>query len=601
MTLRDRLAEHGIALPRYREGSQKTLCPQCSHTRRKKTDPCLSVTIDDKGATWLCHNHGCGFSGGIVDGDDRPQPAPRNAGHRRTEPAKPPLAKVPHGALPDFVRAWFKTERGIGDETLTAAGIAWGKWWYGDGERECIAFPYYGQHGTITNAKFRTMDKQFRQVPGATATLYRLHACDPTLKQIVICEGELDALSCAESGIPNAVSVPDGAPEKIADGPADPDAKKFKFLRNCEEQLKAYSKIVLASDNDDPGRALNEELARRLGRERCYIVEWPEGYKDANEVLAGDRKKGLRGLGPDDLAACINSARPYPIKSIFSADTYTPDVVELYHKGRKPGLSTGWQVVDELLTIVPGQLTVITGIPNSGKSEWVDALMMNMARLHDWRFGLCSFENPPADHVIKLAEKYTDAPFWPGPRARMGERDLLGAIDWIKERFFFIRAENESPTIDWVLEAARGCLLRHGIRGLLLDPYNRFEHKRPGGMSETEYVSDMLSRVQRFAAGNGVHVFFVAHPAKLYRDGGNIPIPGLYDIAGSAHWANICDNGVTVHRDDAKGLVEIHTNKVRFKHVGKRGVASLKYDVATGTYREAASNIVPMARSAYKD
>jgi twinkle protein len=279
-----------------------------------------------------------------------------------------------------------------------------------------------------------------------------------------------------------------------------------------------------------------------------------------------------------------------------------PAVLELYHQGRKPGLSTGWRSVDELLTIVPGQLTVVTGIPNSGKSEWIDALMMNLARLHGWRFGLCSFANPPDEHVIKLAEIFLDAPFWPGPRMRMGEADLRRSGEWINERFFFIRVENESPTIEWVLDAERGALLRHGIRGLLLDPYNRFEHKRPSGMNETEYVSDMLVRVQRFASGNGVHVFFVAHPAKLYRDGGNVPIPGLYDISGSAHWANICDNGLTVHRDDDKNITEIHVNKVRFKHVGRKGVATLRYDMATGIYREiGVPKTVAPTRQAYAD
>ena len=515
--------------------------------------------------------------------DDAPWPF-RTAHRSQVKPAR----KIPDGPLPDFARAYLSTERGLSDETMAAAGVAWGRWWFGEdeGERDCLVFPYHDATSAKVNAKFRTLDKEFRQVPGAMKRLYRLEACDPTLGYLVICEGEIDALSFLEAGIPNAVSVPDGAPTKVKDGAVDPaNDHKFDFLRACESELKAYPKIILAGDGDDAGRALNEELARRLGRERCHVIEWPEGYKDANEVLAGCKAKKLPELGPDDLAALVNAARPYPIKSIFEADTYTDAVLSLYREGRKPGVSTGWASIDDFLTIVPGHLTIITGIPNSGKSEWVDALMMNLARLHGWRFALCSFENPPEDHVIKLAEKYAGTPFWPGPRPRMSESDVRNAISWIRERFFFIRAENESPTIEWVLEAARGCVLRHGIRGLLLDPYNRFEHKRPTGMNETEYVGDMLSRVQRFAVGSGVHVFFVAHPAKLYRDGGVVPIPGLYDIAGSAHWANIADNGVTVHRaDDERSRVEIHVNKVRFKHVGRKGIVSLKYDLATGTY-----------------
>jgi twinkle protein len=559
MNLSEQLAGHGIRLRSYAEGNHKTPCPTCSNTRRNKSDPCLSVKIDDRGATWNCHH--CGAKGAVSDEPAREDARPLF----KQQTPRSLLSKIPAGPLPDFVRAWFKTERGIGDETLMAASVSWGRWWYShdQGEQDCIVFPYHDTTETIVNAKFRTMSKEFRQVPNAIKTLYRIHACDPSLKQIVICEGEIDALSCLEAGIPNAVSVPDGAPKKVKDEQAGED-RKFSYLANCEEQLKAYQKIILAADNDDPGRALNEELARRLGRDRCYLVEWPQGYKDANEVLAGDRKKGLPELGPDDLAACITAAKPYPIRSVFTSETYLPSVMRLYNEGRKPGLSTGWPSVDELLTIVPGQLTVVTGIPNSGKSEWLDALAMNLAQLHDWRFGVCSFENQGDDHLIKLIEKHADAPFWPGPRMRMGPEEIARSEGWIRDRFFFIRAENESPTIEWALECGRACLLRHGVRGLILDPYNRFEHKRPSGMSETEYVSDMLSRVQRFSAANGIHTFFVAHPAKMQRekDGGAIPIPGLYDISGSAHWANICDNGVTVHRDDAKHITEIHVKKV---------------------------------------
>lgn len=98
----------------------------------------------------------------------------------------------------------------------------------------------------------------------------------------------------------------------------------------------------------------------------------------------------------------------------------------------------------------------------------------------------------------------------------------------------------------------------------------------------------MLGKVKRFAQAHGVHVWFVAHPSKLYRDNGKLPVAGLYDISGSANWVNKVDLGIVVHRDfeGDPTRTEIHVRKVRFKQTGKIGVVSLRYDKLTGRYSE---------------
>ena len=100
----------------------------------------------------------------------------------------------------------------------------------------------------------------------------------------------------------------------------------------------------------------------------------------------------------------------------------------------------------------------------------------------------------------------------------------------------------------------------------------------------------MLGKVKRFAQAHGVHVWFVAHPTKMHRESGKIPVPTLYDISASAHWANKCDLGIVIHRErfDGDEHVDIHIKKVRFKAVGKPGKATLRYDRPTGRYFEAA-------------
>jgi twinkle protein len=208
---------------------------------------------------------------------------------------------------------------------------------------------------------------------------------------------------------------------------------------------------------------------------------------------------------------------------------------------------------------------------------------------------LCSFENPPAEHIAKLVEKHLGAPFWDGPRQRMTEAELRQGMEWAADHFHLIRFDDEAPTIEAILDKARAAVMRHGIRGLVIDPYNEIEHHRPPSVSETEYVSQLLGKVKRFAQLHDVHVWFVAHPAKMPRDGNSLPPPTLYDISGSANWANKADLGVVVHRDPAKDptRTDIYVRKVRFKSVGKIGVASLRYDRATGLYAE----LTPAANS----
>jgi len=273
-------------------------------------------------------------------------------------------------------------------------------------------------------------------------------------------------------------------------------------------------------------------------------------------------------------------------------DEFRGAVLALYHNGRQRAHSTGWPCLDELMTIREGELSVVTGVPGAGKSEFVDALMVNLADRYGWRFAVCSFENPPDEHLSKLAEKRLGMPFWEGPTARMGEADLSRALDWAADHFVFIRADDEAPTLDWILENARSAVMRYGVRGLVIDPYNEIEHKRPTAMSETEYVSQTLGKVKRFGLQHGVHVWFVAHPAKMHRESGSIPTPTLYDISGSANWANKADLGVVVHRDPGKHPpeTEIYIRKVRFKSVGRIGMVTLRYDRATGRYSDPASD-----------
>ncbi|HEX2681275.1 MAG TPA: toprim domain-containing protein, partial [Candidatus Dormibacteraeota bacterium] len=556
-TLAEQLLEYGIRPRHYDEGDQKLTCPQCSARRRNRTDPCLSLRIEGTGAVWNCHH--CGWTGGVTE-----RTAPPQRQWRRAAPVRP--QRSPDDLTP-AVLAWLAA-RGISEAVARRNRIGTARVYMPalKAEVDCIAFPYF-RDGELVNIKFRALaTKAFIQVKDAEAVLYGLDDIVDS-KTAIIVEGECDKLALEEAGYRNAVSVPNGAQ---TGGNTEADSAAFAYLANSGSYLDHAERVVLAVDADEKGRALETELSRRLGRERCWRVRWPDSNdapcKDANETLLQHGAKVLR--------ECVENAEPYPIEGLHRASDYVDELLALYREGRHRALSTGWPALDELMTIAEGRLSVVTGIPNHGKSEFIDALAINMAVKYGWRFAVCSFENSPRDHLPKIAEKYLGQPFWEGPRPRMTEAELLRGLSWADDHFFLIRFDEEAPTFEAILAKARAAVVRYGIRGLVIDPYNEIEHRRPPTMTETEYVGQILGQVRRFAINHGLHVWFVAHPRVLrpQKLGASLPAPTLYDISGSANWSNKSDLGLVVHRPDTEtDETVIYVRKVRFKAEGKIG------------------------------
>ena len=547
-------------------GEADTTCPQCSSQRKNKRARCLSVNVD-KG-TWLCHH--CGWSGGLQTGQ-RQLEAPWR---KPTWRSPPPLKAKPSNAAFDWL-----AERGISREVAERNGVCATTVWMPQVEDNvgAVAFPYY-RGDQLVNVKYRDRQKNFRMEAGAERILYGLNDIDPA--QCVIVEGEMDKLSLEMAGFRSVVSVPDGAPSETAKD----YGSKFAFLEADADRIGAVREWIIAVDADGPGRRLEDELARRLGREKCRRVRWSADCKDANDVL--------RSYGAGVLRECIEAAEAFPISGVFEAEDFGDRIRSLFVNGWEKGVATGWEELDEHYTVRPGEFTVVTGIPNSGKSNWLDALLVNLAIQHGWHFSVFSPENQPVeDHMARIIEKWARQPFTDGPTERMSREQLDKGIQWAGQHFSWILPDDDAEwTIDAVLERAKALCFRRGSRGLVIDPWNELEHALPAGESETTYISGALKKIRQFARRHGIHVWVVAHPAKLYRerDTGNYPVPTLYDISGSAHWRNKADNGLCVWRDFANRdtPVEVHVQKVRFRQVGKIGMARLRYEPATATYRD---------------
>jgi twinkle protein len=501
--------------------------------------------------------------------------------YKRPKPPKP-LKKA------DKMLTWFKG-RGISSEVITRNKILMTEAYMpAKGEVvNCIAFPYFN-NDELVNVKYRDAEKNFTQEKDAEKIFYGQDDCWG--KDVVyIVEGEIDKLSLEQVGFTECISTPDGAP--------DPESrnfpKKFSFIEGCEGFLNSINTFVFAVDNDAPGHLLQAELIRRLGPEKCYTVTWPDGIKDANECLVKKGEKILKDI--------LYDIHPVPVEGIFEVKDLDQAIDDLYENGLKCGEKTGWLNVDEFYTVKTGLLTIVTGIPSHGKSEVVDALMVNLAENIGWNFAIFSPENQPLQrHMAKLIQKRCRKPFAKGASERITRKELAEAKAWIQDHFQFILPPEDELNIDGILTKAKIAVTRYGIKGMVIDPWNELDHSRPNGMREDEHISDCLSKVRRFTRKYDVHIWIVAHPTKLQkvelvtasgdRELG-YPVPTLYDISGGAHWYNKADNGLTVYRDvkDESSAVQLHIQKIRFREDGKPGLAELNYDPMSGRYTEAYS------------
>ena len=545
----------------------RVVCPFCTPERRKQKSKDMTLTRKPDGAVvYFCHH--C-----LENGSVQPQ-------KQEITLSAVPSKVITSNKLEERHYAYLQS-RGISKVTADKMGLFAADKWFArlDKKSDAIGFPYY-RDGALVSAKYRSFpEKDFTQDSGGAHDFFALDKVEKG-KPLIIVEGEIDCLTLIEAGVENVVSVPSGAPIKVADGKVLPsEDKRFSYVWNAREIIDAAPYIVLATDQDAPGQALAEELARRIGKEKCRVAKFNK--KDLNEVFLSDDDP-TRTPG-EIIADIIADAHPYPIAGLTDPSAYADRLNDLYAKGTGKGFSTGYSSVDTIYTVAPGQLTVVTGYPSSGKSNFVDQLMINLARTHDWKFAICSFENQPEIHISRLMEIYTKKRFFDG-RGRMSEAERDEAFKWVCDHFLFIDSQGEEPsTLESILERARIGVKRMGIRGLVIDPYNYIDLNKTNS-TETEAISNMLTKVQRFCKANDVHTWFVAHPSKINRSGVEQPRPDGMAISGSMAWWAKADCGITVHR--LEEYVEIAVWKSRYRWVGTQGETTLLYNKVSGTYEE---------------
>jgi twinkle protein len=469
---------------------------------------------------------------------------------------------------PDTLK-YFES-RGITNNTLLRFNITESTEWMpgANAEVKAICFNYI-KDDQLINIKFRAKNKDFKLSKNAELIFYNLDSLKDETTAIIV-EGEIDCLSMYEAGFYNVVSVPNGA------GTGN---QQLKYLDNCWQHFEDKERIIICTDNDEPGKHLKDELARRLGKDRCMFITYPDDCKDSNDVLLKHGKGMLQSM--------IEQAKRWPIEGVITMDDVYHDICDYYTNGYPKGCAAGLGEFDEYIQFSGGLVTIVTGQPGSGKSEFLDNITTALARTHNWKFGVCSFENPVPIHITKIMEKFVGLSFnfRKDPSHRMQQTEFEEAIYLTDLYFSFINVRQVDLTIEGLLLKFKEMVLKMGIKGVVIDPWNYIEHKIPQGYSETQYISEALTLIKEFAIQTDTHVFLIAHPKKLVKDSsGQYPVTTMYDISGSAHFFNKTDNGISVYRNFKDNTVEVHIQKIRNSWQGKIGFATFNFDTFTRKY-----------------
>lgn len=543
-------ADFGI-VTRKSSGHEKVPCPQCQHERRKHPND-RPLSVDHDLGAFYCHH--CSFTGGL-GGKVWVSPEARRTEYKR--PILPPVTNLtPMATL-------FLESRGIDPDIAERAGVYW------DEDERGLAFPYT-RDGEIIHIKYRSIrDKAFWSTEGTERTVYGYDQCLGA-ETVILVEGELDRLAFLTAGTDTVCSVPDGAPNA-----GQEVGRKLAWMERCAPIFDPAKRIILAVDGDANGTYLADEVARRVGREKVWRVTWPEGCKDANDVL--------QQYGATALQSIIDNAFPEPIEGIHDGYTLQAKMLQRYHGGRDRGAGFGYDNFDRIYSVAPGFLTIVTGHSGVGKSTVFDQFLVRLAQRNDWHFAIFSPEMQPVErHQESLLTQHLGLPFHDGPTRRMTEAEMLSGNAWLAEHFSYV--DPESVTIESILELFRVEIFRRGTRGVVVDPWNELVHNRPPHMSETEFVAVALGAFRRFAQRHNVHFWLIAHPKKLPRtEDGKEKVPHLDEISGSINFRNRADFGLTIHRDigNPGSPVEVSVSKVKWDNYAEYGTVHFSYDKPT--------------------
>ena len=518
-------------------GKKQGTCPLCSHTRKPENKKAKCCSYDWERGLGTCHNCNSTFQLHTY----------QRKGASDRDYVRPEITK--YLTVKDKVTEWFK-DRGISQRTLDDLKVGQGpEYMPQTGKSENTIQFNYIVGDQLINIKYRDGRKNFKLYKGAEKVFYNINSI-VGYDDCVITEGEIDVLALHEAGVTNAISVPNGATLHH---------NNLDYLDNCIDYFEDKQKIILALDTDEPGLALRRELVRRLGAEVCFLVDF-EDCKDANEYLIK--------YGKEKLKQTVTRARAYPLENVTTFKDIEGDVTDFVTNGFKPGFQIGLQNFDRIFSTYTGQFITVTGIPSSGKSDFVDQMVVGYNQNYNWKTAFASPENAPNYlHAHKLMRKvWGDMP----RREDIGSNKWKEVADHVNDNFFFI--DMEKYTLESVLRKGAELVKRKGIKCLVIDPFNKVRDKNASSLDVNIYTMEYLTKIENFAKKYDVLVFIVAHPTKMYKNSdGKIEEPNMYNIKGGGEWYDASYHGLLIHRDYERKNTKVKVLKVKFQNLGENG------------------------------
>ena len=543
----DKFNQYGLE-----EGKTQGICPLCSIDRKPSNQKTKCSSYDWERGLGTCHNCNSTFQLHTYERKGSSE-------KEYIRPTEVNIAPVENTKVED----WFKS-RGISKKSIQDLKISEGKEWMPQTQQveNTIKFNYF-MGGQLINIKYRDARKNFKLYKGAEKVFYNINNI-VGYDTCIIVEGEMDVLSFHEAGIHNSISVPNGATL---------NSNNLDYLDNCIDYFDDKQKIILAVDKDEPGQALQQELVRRLGAEVCFLIDFQD-CKDANEYLLKYGKEKLHGL--------VLQAKAVPLENVTTFRDIEGEITDFVKNGFKRGYQVGLSNFDSIFSTYTGQFITVTGIPSSGKSDFVDQMVVGYNQNYDWKTAFASPENAPTYlHAHKLMRKvWQDMP----KKDDIGTDKWNAVADHVNDNFFFI--DMERYTLDSVLRKGAELVKRKGIKCLVIDPFNKIRDIDSNLEDVNRYTMEYLSKIEIFAKKYDVLVFVVAHPTKMYKDkDGKMEEPTMYNIKGGGEWYDASYHGLLIHRDYENKTVKAKVLKVKFQNLGENGAeAHFRWEPKSGCF-----------------
>ena len=388
-----------------------------------------------------------------------------------------------------------------------------------------IVFPFI-RDGKLVNRKYLKIEringkKQIHVEKNCEPCLFGWQTIPVNAREIIICEGEIDAMSLYQYGFP-ALSVPFGAGS----------GSKNEWIDNDFDRLAVFDVIYVCMDNDDAGHKARDSIIKRLGNNRCRIVTLP--CKDANECL-------MKGYKANDIEECIKSAQSIDPHELRRASEYLQEVLERFYppSGIQEGYESAWDKSRDKIRFRPSELSVWTGINGHGKTQFLGHLMLGLMK-QGARVCIASLELKPSLLLSRLIKQASGM-------GLPSEEYIETITNWFYNKLWIFDLTGTAKA-QRLIEVFIYARQRYGIDTFVIDSFAKLD------LADDDYKGQkiLLNALCDFKNEYNCHIHLVVHPRKGSDESG---MPGKLDTKGSGCITDLADNCFTVWRNKGKEAI----------------------------------------------